>query len=96
MNVEAKVQSVQLAEPFEAEEIQPFPRNKVLLAAGAVVLAIGGIYAYTHRDAAGDGARANQAPLVSVATPGLTTVAGLINASGVLAARHDMPVGVVG
>ncbi|WP_183627686.1 efflux RND transporter periplasmic adaptor subunit [Novosphingobium sediminicola] len=100
MNVEAKVKSDPAAQsydgPYEGGDAQPFPRRKVLIGAGAALLAIGGIWAYTHRNPGGDAARANQAPLVTVSAPGIATVAGTINASGVLAARHDMPVGVVG
>ncbi|MHA7820536.1 MAG: efflux RND transporter periplasmic adaptor subunit [Erythrobacter sp.] len=42
---------------------------------------------------ADDGA---QAPVVTVITPGRTTVSGMIEAPGTLAARRPMPVGVVG
>ena len=38
----------------------------------------------------------SQAPSVTVVTPGMTTVAGEIEAPGTLAARRPMPVGVVG
>ncbi len=38
----------------------------------------------------------NQAPAVTVITPGRTTVEGVITATGSLAARREMPVGVVG
>jgi RND family efflux transporter MFP subunit len=37
-----------------------------------------------------------QIPTVTVVSPGRTTVAGVINATGTLAARRTMPVGVVG
>ena len=37
-----------------------------------------------------------QIPTVSVVAPGRTTVAGVIHATGTLAARREMPVGVVG
>lgn len=74
---------------------RPFPRGKALIAAGAVAALIGGTWFATH--SGGDTKpKGNQAPLVSVAVPGQTRVAGSINATGALAARHDMPVGVVG
>ena len=38
----------------------------------------------------------SQAPLVSVITPGKTTLTGTINANGTLAARRELPVGVAG
>ena len=78
-----------------SEEPQPFPRRKALIAAGAVAALIGGVWFATH--SRGDGAATgNQAPLVTIAVPGQTSVAGTINATGALAAKHDMPVGVVG
>lgn len=40
--------------------------------------------------------RGAQAPTITVVSPGRTTVAGEIVATGVLAARREMPVGVVG
>lgn len=39
---------------------------------------------------------ANAPPTVTVIEPGRTTVTGIINATGTLAARHEIPVGVVG
>jgi RND family efflux transporter MFP subunit len=38
----------------------------------------------------------NAPPTVSIIEPGRTTVTGVINATGSLAARHEIPVGVVG
>ncbi len=40
--------------------------------------------------------KVSQAPVVSVIAPGSSTIVGIINATGVLAARHEMPVGSVG
>lgn len=76
---------------------RPFPLRNALIGAGAVV-ALTAIWFGTHKagDGAGDAAKANQAPLVTVAVPGMTTVSGSINVTGSLAAKHDMPVGVVG
>lgn len=39
---------------------------------------------------------ASQAPLITVVTPGRTTVTGQINATGTLAARRELPVGIAG
>lgn len=71
-------------------------RKKIWLGLGAAAAVAGGLYAMNHKGAADDGAKANQAPLVSVGVPGRTMVQGTINATGVLAAKHDMPIGVVG
>ena len=56
------------------------------------------VYYLTHRGAAPaeDEAAADQVPTVSVVAPGRTTVAGEINATGTIAARRELPVGVVG
>ncbi len=40
--------------------------------------------------------KASQAPVVSVVSPGRTTIEGTINATGTLAARREMPVGSTG
>ena len=85
------------AEPLSAGETAGFPRRK-LIAYGAIILALVVLIAYfTHRsskDGLGDGA--SRLPLVSVIVPGTATVAGSITASGTLAARRELPVGVVG
>lgn len=44
----------------------------------------------------GDGARSTQIPSISVAVPGRDTVRTVISGTGSLAARREMPVGVVG
>ncbi|WP_408589261.1 efflux RND transporter periplasmic adaptor subunit [Novosphingobium sp.] len=47
-------------------------------------------------DAVAGGNAASQAQTVSVIAPGQTTVEGNINASGAIAARRDLPVGIAG
>ena len=72
-------------------------RRNLLLAALAVVLfAAIGWYLFSGDEPPADEAGAEQAPAVSVIVPGRTTIAGTINATGTLAARREMPVGVVG
>lgn len=46
--------------------------------------------------AAGKGGKAGQIQPVTVIVPGRTTIAGTINATGTLAARRELPVGVAG
>ncbi|MFM7350373.1 MAG: efflux RND transporter periplasmic adaptor subunit, partial [Erythrobacter sp.] len=58
-------------------------------------LAIGILFAIFGRTAPAD-KNTNQAATVTVVTPGRTTVAGVIEAPGTLAARRPMPVGVAG
>jgi HlyD family secretion protein len=72
-------------------------RRNLILAAVAVVLAALVAWYVLSGDSAADGpADVEQAPAVSVVVPGRTTVNGTINATGTLAARREMPVGVVG
>ena len=73
-------------------------RRRLLLIVGAIVLlAVIAMVAYrmTGGGAATE-AEGEQVPLVTVATPGQEAVTRLANATGSLAARVDMPVGVVG
>lgn len=71
-------------------------RRRWLIALG-VLLAIF-VLAYVLTRGGGDAAPAEgaQVPSVSVVSPGRTTVEGTITATGSLAARREMPVGVVG
>ena len=66
----------------------------------AIVLAlaaiIGGYMLMSGGETAADDDRDAQAPSISVIAPGRTTVTGEITATGTLAARRSMPVGVVG
>ena len=69
-------------------------RNIVLGVIAAILVAIAAYFLF-----AGDDAPPEQAPqlqAVTVVAPGRTTVEGEINATGTLAARRSMPVGVVG
>ena len=71
-------------------------RNLLLAALAVVLLAAIAWYVFSGDEPATDEAGAEQAPAVSVIVPGRTTIAGTINATGTLAARREMPVGVVG
>ncbi|SFO90120.1 efflux RND transporter periplasmic adaptor subunit [Qipengyuania nanhaisediminis] len=57
---------------------------------------IGGYMLMSGGETAADDNRDAQAPSISVIAPGRTTVTGEITATGTLAARREMPVGVVG
>jgi RND family efflux transporter MFP subunit len=61
-----------------------------------LLLAIGVYFALAGGEPVAVGDDNSQAPSVTVITPGKTTVAGIIEAPGTLAARRPMPVGAVG
>ncbi len=71
-----------------------------LWAAGVVLLlAMVAIWFWVHRGetlAAAEANKKDQAPVVTVVAPGKTTIEGAINASGTLAARRELPVGIAG
>ena len=61
-----------------------------------VLLGIGAYFALAGGEPVAVGDDNSQAPSVTVITPGKSTVAGIIEAPGTLAARRPMPVGAVG
>lgn len=71
-------------------------RNIILgIIAGVILIAVWfGVHRATKSQFDSD--PSVQAPTVTVIVPGRTLVAGTINATGMLAARHEMPVGSVG
>ncbi|SHN65186.1 efflux RND transporter periplasmic adaptor subunit [Erythrobacter sanguineus] len=62
----------------------------------ALLLAIAAWFALAGGEPVAVGDDNSQAPVVTVITPGTTTVAGQIEAPGTIAARRPMPVGAVG
>lgn len=75
-------------------------KTRAIVIGGLIVfgllLAIGAYFAFSGTPAAGPGDDNEQAPVVTVITPGQTTINGVIEAPGTIAARREMPVGVVG
>lgn len=74
-------------------------RRIIVVVAAAAVLVLIAAYMMSRGASGGDalGPSAESAPpTVTVIEPGRTTVTGIINATGSLAARHQIPVGVVG
>jgi RND family efflux transporter MFP subunit len=103
MNYDAKIDAAGGAEdssynPLVAgDEDRASNRRMWIIGAAAVVLMIGLWFLLHHKDAAVTNPSAiAQAPVVTVISPGRSTIAGQINATGTLAARREMPVGSVG
>ena len=74
-------------------------RGRMILVAALILLALGLAWYFMHRSAAvpaADAAKGGQSQSVSVITPGRTSVTGTITASGTIAARREMPVGIAG
>jgi len=61
-----------------------------------LLLAIAAYFALAGGEPVGAGDDNSQAPVVTVITPGTTTVAGTIEVPGAIAARRPMPVGIAG
>ena len=77
-------------------------RRRIIIAAviAAILIVAGGAYYFFGKSndpaASAEADKAAQAQTVSVVVPGRDTVARTINATGTLAARREIPVGVVG
>jgi multidrug efflux pump subunit AcrA (membrane-fusion protein) len=82
---------------FEDEERRARTRRRLIIAAVALVALLAVLYyVFAGGEETADAGAAEQSPVVSVIAPGRGTVQGTINATGTLAARRAMPVGVVG
>ena len=100
MNFETSIRSDGTDATYGADTA---PRRRRALIIGAVVVALALVLAFVMFGrksepagaAAAQGAK-TQAPEVTVVMPGRQLVAGTVSATGTLAARIDMPVGVVG
>lgn len=73
-------------------------RRRLLIGGAIVAIVLIALWWLAHRKdpALEAGAGGAQVPTVTVITPGRTTVAGRITATGTLAARREQPVGVAG
>lgn len=102
MNYETSMASTLDSELLDNDDLTRTRRRRwLIIAIIAAVLIIGAIAAMTMTGggedaAATDAAKAGQAQTVSVIAPGRDTVVRSINATGTLAARREIPVGVVG
>jgi RND family efflux transporter MFP subunit len=84
----------------ESAEVSERVSRRKKLAIGAIVAMVALIVAlYVYAKSTGEAATGDnesQVPVVSVITPGRTTIPGTITANGSLAARRELPVGSVG
>ena len=74
-------------------------KRRLILAGVVLLLIMAAIWFMVHRAGSGaaeDADKKDQAPVVSVITPGKTTIEGTISATGTLAARRELPVGIAG
>lgn len=104
MNYDSRIDT---AEPVETEPFDPLAvdeeerrsRRRTWIIGAVVAVVLIGLWFWLHhgdkqKDLASPGGA--QVPTVTVLSPGRTTVAGKITASGTLAARREEPVGVAG
>lgn len=86
--------------PFDPslDEEERGSRRRVWLIGIAAAVILVGMWFWLHRGASEDltANQGSQVPTVTVVSPGRTTVAGRITASGTLAARREEPVGISG
>ena len=100
MNDETRI-DMATAQPLDGYDHEPLGerpsrRKWWIVAAIALVLAVGAwLYSRSGSEAPAADA-ANQAPTVTVVTPGRGTIQATITATGTLGARREMPVGSVG
>jgi len=87
------------AADMEAGEATPVRgRKPVIVATVLIVLALLAAWAFMRHGGQDDAAAGGrvQVPTVTVITPGKTTVEGTLTATGTLAARRELPVGIAG
>lgn len=103
MNYETSMSTTLSSELLTSEEVSTGRnRRRIIIALVATVLILGAGVAYYFMGNSGGPATATaaekegQAQTVSVIAPGRDTVVRAINATGTLAARREVPVGVVG
>lgn len=104
MNYDAKIDRVPITDvdASETRNLQGEPdtrgRRRLWWGVAAALLAIVAIWFVLHQRGGEtpDAGTVTQVPVVSVATPGRTSIAGEITGTGSIAARREMPVGAVG
>ncbi|MEY3635070.1 MAG: hypothetical protein RLZZ61_1480 [Pseudomonadota bacterium] len=98
MNYETTMSATLDGEILQDDHDRKQRRNRIAAIVGAILVTAGGAYyAFGSGTAAPtDADKAGQAQTVTVVAPGRDNVVRAINATGTLAARREIPVGVVG
>lgn len=99
MNFDARIEAQDLPgdNPLLDENADRAGRWRLIWGFLALLLVLTGIWYLNHRGTGEDAAdKKDLVPSVTVVSPGRTTVEGMISATGTLAARREMPVGVAG
>ena len=101
MNIESRIDAGSLSDenPLLDDLGQTRSKRRWIIAALVLLLVMAAIWFMVHRAGAGAaeaGDSKEQAPVVSVITPGRATIEGTISATGTLAARRELPVGIAG
>ncbi len=98
MNYESKISGEDLdVSTLDDGDDQVRNKKRLMIVAAAVVAIVLAVVAYQYFFGAGEvPPTENQAPVVTVVIPGKKDVVRTINATGTLAARREIPVGVVG
>ena len=85
--------------PLLDDQGQGRSRRRLIVAGMVLLLIMAAIWFMVHRAGSGaaeDADKKDQAPVVSVIIPGRATIEGTISATGTLAARRELPVGIAG
>ncbi|MET1757157.1 efflux RND transporter periplasmic adaptor subunit [Novosphingobium sp. RD2P27] len=100
MNYDAKIETTSNTDhSLDADGVQDArSRRRVLLIVGLVVVAMVALWFFMHSGGEDTLATeaATQVPVVTVASPGRTTISGEITGNGTISARREIPVGSVG
>ena len=101
MNFESRIDAGSLSgdNPLLDDAGEGRSKRRWIIAGLVLLVVMVAIWFMVHRAGAGaaeEGDKKEQAPVVSVITPGRATIEGTISATGTLAARREMPVGIAG
>ena len=97
MNVETTYVSQGEHNPLLGDELDRSARWRWIIGSLIALAVLIGIWFINHRAEPGsDTSNKDQVPAVTVIAPGRTTIEGTINATGTLAARRELPVGIAG